>query len=73
MYNFITDENAKLREKLIKFFMAHKNGYFDMVYLSSYFSIPKDKLRINLNKLVKKEILEKHYFFNHEIYTYGGE
>lgn len=55
MYNFITDENAKLREKLIKFFIAHKNGYFDIVYLSSYFSIPKDKLRINLNKLAKKE------------------
>ena len=72
MYNPVKHENIELRDKIMKFFTANEDKYFDITYLAKYFNVSIDKMRINLNKLVKINFLEKDNFLGTKVYTYRG-
>ena len=72
MYNPVKHENIELRDKMMKFVIANENKYFDIIYLAKYFNVSIDKMRFNLNQLIKINFLEKDNFIGIKVYTYRG-
>lgn len=72
MYNPVKHENIDLRENLMKYFKSNPDKYFDLTFLAKIFNVSDDKMRFNLNHLVKKRFIEEDNFLGTKVYTYRG-